>query len=137
MDTWFYVPCLLNRLPTFNFLIMCEYSTNTGYSLLISAHGLTIYNALGRHMVLIWFGSRAAVQKPSADRSLTVDSVVIHPSNVVRDLGVLLDSELTMKPHINKLVSTCFYHLRRLRQLKRHVNRDVMKQLVSAHSEPY
>ena len=81
---------------------------------------------------LIWFGSRAALQKPSADRSLTVDSVVIHPSNVVRDLGVLLDSELTMKPHINKLVSTCFYHLRRLRQLKRHVNRDVMKQLVSA-----
>ena len=47
---------------------------------------------------------------------------------VVRDFGVLLDSELTMKPHINKLVSTCFYHLRRL---KRHVNRDVMEQLVS------
>jgi len=66
------------------------------------------------------------------DRSLTVDSVVIDPIDVVRDLGVLLDSEVMMKPHINKLVSTCFYHLRRLRQLKRHVNRDVMKQLVSA-----
>jgi len=66
-------------------------------------------------------------EKSSADRSLTVNSVVI----LVRELGVLLDSEVTMKPHINKLVSTCFYHLRRLKQLKRHVNRDVMK-LVSA-----
>ena len=81
----------------------------------------------------MWFGSRAALQKSSADRSLAVDSVVIHPVDVVRDLGgVLVSSELTMKPHINKLVSTCFYHLRRLRQLKHHVNRDVMKQLVSA-----
>jgi len=66
------------------------------------------------------------------DRSLTVDSVIIHPIDVVRDLGVLPDSEVTMKPHIDKLVSTCFYHLRRLRQLKRHVSRGVMKQLVSA-----
>jgi len=80
----------------------------------------------------IWFGSRAALHKSSADRSLTVNSVVIHPIDVVRDLGVLLDSEVTMKPHINKLGSTYFYHLRRLRELKRHVNRDMMKQLVSA-----
>ena len=81
---------------------------------------------------LIWFGSRAALQKSSADRSLTVDSVVIRPTDVFRNLGVLLDSEVTMKPHIN--LSTCFYHFRRLRQLKRHVNRDVMKQLVSEPS---
>ena len=76
---------------------------------------------------LIWFGSRAALQKSSANRSLTIDSVVIRPTDVVRDLGVLLDSELTMKLHINRLVSTCFCHLRRLRQLKHHVNCDVMK----------
>jgi len=55
--------------------------------------------------------------------------------SVVHDLGVLLDSVLTMKPHINKLVSTCFYHLRRLRQLKRHVNFDEAACL-SPHSEP-
>ena len=31
---------------------------------------------------LIWFGSRAALQKSSADRSLTIDSVVIRPTDV-------------------------------------------------------
>ena len=32
---------------------------------------------------LIWFGSHAALQKSSADRSLTVNLVVIHPIDVV------------------------------------------------------
>ena len=50
----------------------------------------------------------------------------------MRDLGVLPDNELTMRPHINKLSSACFYHLRRLRQLRRLVDRVMMQRLVSA-----
>jgi len=53
--------------------------------------------------------------------------------DVVRDLGLLLDSELSLKQHINRIASTCFYHLSRLRQLKHHVNVDVMKRLISAY----
>ena len=56
----------------------------------------------------------------------------VQPSDVVRDLGVLLDSELTLKHHVNRIASTCFYHLRWLRQLKRHVRVEVMKQLISS-----
>ena len=37
---------------------------------------------------------------------LKIGSVVINPSNSVRDSGVLLDNELTMRPHINKISST-------------------------------
>jgi len=61
-----------------------------------------------------------------------IDSMDVQPSDVVRDLGVLLDSELTLKHHVNRIASTCFYHLRRLRQLKRHVGVAVMKQLISS-----
>jgi len=53
----------------------------------------------------------------------------VKPTDVFLDLGVLLNSELTMKRHVSKTVSTCFYHLRRLRQLRRHVDIDTMKQL--------
>jgi len=82
---------------------------------------------------LIWFGSRSSLSrlKPE-DRTLEIGATVVKPTDVVRDLGVLLDSELTMKRHVNKTVSPCFYHLRRLRQLQRHVDIDTMKQLVSA-----
>jgi len=48
------------------------------------------------------------------------------------DLGVYLDSELSMKHHVNKIASACFYHIRRLRQIRHHVSREVLKQLVTS-----
>jgi len=71
---------------------------------------------------LIWFASRTTLSKMATDRSVTVGSVDVQPTDIVRNLGVLLDSELTMKQHVNRVTSACFYHLRRLRQLKRHVS---------------
>ena len=49
------------------------------------------------------------LQKENID--LKIGSVVITSSNSVRDLGVLLDNKLTMRPNINKISSTCCYHL--------------------------
>ena len=43
---------------------------------------------------------------------------------------MLLDSRVDLKQHINHVVSIGYYHLRRLRQLRRHISKDVMKQLV-------
>ena len=56
----------------------------------------------------------------------------MNPSNSVRDLSVFLDNELTMGPHINKISSVCFCHLRRLRQLRRLFALAIMQRLVSA-----
>ena len=59
---------------------------------------------------LVWFGSRSNLRKlASRDLSLTVGDDVIKPVTVVRDLGVLVDSELTMKHHISRIVSSCFF----------------------------
>jgi len=82
---------------------------------------------------LIWCGSRAMLHRLTSDNlslslSLSIGSVVVNSVDIVLDLGVLLDSELTMKQHINHVVS--FYHLRRLRQLRRHITQEAMKQLV-------
>ena len=38
---------------------------------------------------------------------------------LVRDLGVTFDSQLTMQRHINKVASACFHHIRRLKQIRR------------------
>jgi hypothetical protein len=84
---------------------------------------------------IAWFGSRANLRRIADDdaRCLRISAdTVIKPVDVVRNLGVLLDSELTMKQHVNKIASVCYFHLRRLRQLRRLLGPDVMKMLVSA-----
>ena len=46
---------------------------------------------------------------PDDCRAITVCSSVIQCTDVVRDLGVLLDSEMSMQRHISKVTSVCFY----------------------------
>jgi len=72
----------------------------------------------------IWFGSRENLKKLT-NCSLRVGSETIQPSTFVRDLGVYLDAELTMKQHVSKVAAACFYHLRRLRQIRRRVGTEV------------
>jgi len=52
--------------------------------------------------------------------------------NVVRDLGVTLDSELSMQNHVNTVARMCFYHIRHLKQVRRLLGPDVTAKLVAA-----
>jgi len=67
---------------------------------------------------------------PNTSRSFSIAIWSKSPSF----LGVLLDSELTMKRHVNRTViaPVSIIYEQRLRQLRRHVDIDTMKQLVSA-----
>jgi len=61
---------------------------------------------------------------------VTVGASVIQPGAAVRDFGVLLDQELSMTQQIAKVTSSCFFHLRRLRQTRRRVGQELVVQLV-------
>ena len=97
---------------------------------------LSLYSALRLQLnpsktELIWFGTRCNLNKiPHEHLSLSVGSSIVPSSAVVRDLVVLLDSELSMKHHISKVTSTCYYHLRRLHQIRNYISRETMIQLV-------
>jgi hypothetical protein len=49
---------------------------------------------------------------------LHVRNDVIKPVPIVRDLGMLLDSELSLRKHISKVASVCYFHLRRLKPIQ-------------------
>ena len=55
---------------------------------------------------------------------------IIEPATVVRDLGVLLDSELSLKKHISKVACVCYFHLRRLKPIRRILGRQTTTSLV-------
>jgi len=65
--------------------------------------------------------------------ALQVGTSNIQPSSVVRDLVVYMDSELTMKEHVAKIAAACFYHIRRLRQVRRRVGQEVTAAGPGAH----
>ena len=82
---------------------------------------------------ILWFGSETNHRKVlPANRVISVGQSVIQPVTVVRDLGVLIDGELSMRQYVTRLSQTCFFHLRRLWSLRRQLGRDVMARLVSA-----
>jgi len=81
---------------------------------------------------LIWFGSSVNLSRlDSTDTTISIDSATsIQSSQVVRNLGVFFDNELNMRSHISHVSRSCFYQLRRLKSIRRHLGPDVTKCLV-------
>ncbi len=67
------------------------------------------------------------------DLALHVGNDVIDSVSCVRDLCVILDSELSMKKHISKVASVCYYHLRRLKTVRRVLGEKTTTSLVTTY----
>lgn len=63
---------------------------------------------------------------------LSVGGVNVVSLDAVRDLGVTVDAQLTMKTHVEIVARSCFYHLRQLRSIRRSLTFDSMCTLVHA-----
>ena len=70
-----------------------------------------------------WFHRNKHPAHPLNNQSLQLDpNCIITSVNTVRDLGVLLDSSLNLKAHITSVTRSCFFHLRRIQQVKKCLN---------------
>ena len=65
---------------------------------------------------------------PQAPVRIVGDAVV--PSSSVRDLGIFLDSDVSMNTHVARTVAGCFSVLRQIRSISRSVTRPVLQSLV-------
>jgi len=79
----------------------------------------------------VWFGTRQRLKKITI-KSITLGSASINIEDSATVLGVTLDSELTMLPHIKQSVKSCFFQLRSLWSIRRFITRDIAKTLVHA-----
>jgi len=80
---------------------------------------------------LLWCASnRRQHQIPAS--SLRVGTDHVAPAASVRNLGIYLDADASMRTHVAKTVSGCFGVLRQLRSIRRSVKRPVLKSLVAA-----
>ena len=80
---------------------------------------------------ILWFSSsRRQFQIPRVP--FRVGTATIAPSSVVRDLGIYLDSSLSMTTHISKTVSNCFSTMRLIRSVHRSVSNAALLSVVTA-----
>ena len=54
-----------------------------------------------------------------SDSPLTLAGVTVLPSSEVRNLGVVFDSDLSLKAHVSQLTSRCYSCLRRIKSCRR------------------
>ena len=84
---------------------------------------------------VIWFGTSNSLKKLS-DTDLSSYRNGYHqfsPTKLVRDLDVILDNELRMTTHVNKISGVCFYQLRRLKKIRRILGPANIARLLSAY----
>jgi len=56
----------------------------------------------------------------------------IKPGKFVRDLGIYIDSDMSMKTHVSRTVSSCFTSLRHIRSIRCSASKLVLLSLVTA-----
>jgi len=78
---------------------------------------------------VIWLGTRQQLSKLTENR-LTLLNATVQFSTVVNNLGVLIDSQLSMSNHIAALSRSCFFHVRQLRLIRQSLTPEAMNTLV-------
>lgn len=80
---------------------------------------------------VVWFASSRRQHQIPSD-PVRVGSTYVPPASTARDLGVHLDSDISLKKHINLTVRACFAALRRIRTLRRSLPRHALLTLIRA-----
>ena len=84
-------------------------------------------NASKTHVM--WLGSSQLSDK-IAIREVPVTSARVTVSDTVRNLGVIIDSRLTMADHVAAVCRSCYYQLRQLRSVARSLSSEAAKAVV-------
>ena len=72
------------------------------------------------------------MQRQLPTSAVLIADVPITPALFVRDLGIYIDADLSMRIHVQRTVSRCFAALRQLRQIRRCVPVTTFQMLVVA-----
>jgi len=81
----------------------------------------------------IWLGTHQQMAKITLS-PLQVKDQLITPLDKVRELGVIIDGELSMDQHVRNVVRGCFYQLRQLRSIRRSLTIDARRTLAAGCS---
>ena len=76
-------------------------------------------------MEVLWCASNRQQHLVPSDPFFVYGDTV-KPAKSVRDLGIFLDSDMSMKSHVSRTVSSCFAALRQIRIIRHPVSQPVL-----------
>jgi len=79
----------------------------------------------------MWLGTRQQLLKLHI-HCIVLDGTRINITTTAKNLGVTLDSEMSMEAHVNGVTRSCFHQLRQLRSVRGSLTRDAALTLVHA-----
>jgi hypothetical protein len=85
----------------------------------------------GRKTELIVLGTKPQLSK-CGDMSLRIGGSDIKPSEVVHDLGVIIDKHMKLESNVNAICRTCFLYLRLIGRIRRSLTMKTCELLVRA-----
>ena len=74
-------------------------------------------------------GSKHQLNKITID-SIKIGDSEIKPVTSVKNLGVLIDNNLSMENHITKTCSIAFYHIYNIKHIRKYLNRNLTEKIV-------
>ena len=77
-------------------------------------------------------GSKRHRQKFDSKFPLNLIGSKLSPTPTARNLGVIFDQDFNFQNHINGVVKNCFYHMRDLRRIRKHLDIDTATALANA-----
>jgi hypothetical protein len=80
---------------------------------------------------VMWLGSSQQLRKVDINE-ISILATSIKVSETARDLGVMIDSQMSMATHVSALCRSCYYQLRQLRPVAESLSVDASKALVHA-----
>ena len=76
----------------------------------------------------IMFGTQSALRSVS-EWTVSVGEVEVLPSRTVRNIGAMMDSALTMKPHVDSIMKSCYVQMRNLSKIRKYLTEEAAKSL--------
>ena len=79
------------------------------------------------------FGKKHSLKRYDHVNQIKIGTTTIEIVKKVKDLGVYIDKELKMEEQINHTVKVCNYHLRNIAFIRKYLDTNALKTLVSNH----
>jgi len=65
--------------------------------------------------------------------TINLDGDILSPTNLVKNLGVIQDSGMTMEKQVNSIARSCYHHIRNIGRIRRNIDTNACRSLVHAH----